>query len=75
MVLAPREGRRAIVLQGQNLKFQNHAMLTAILSSPSFNEKELTCTTVSVEGIQHDGLIYVDCEMVTTIGSANIDLL
>lgn len=40
------EGHRAIVLQGQNLKFQNHVMFMAILSSPGYTEKELTYTIV-----------------------------
>ena len=28
-----------------------------------------------IQGVQHNGLIYIYCEMITTIGSTNIHLL
>ena len=38
--------------------------------TPRFIEKQLTCSTLSVQGIQNDGLIYIYGEMITTTGSA-----
>ena len=72
-----RLGRDFLVLFVRVFNFINYFSrgLFYLTLFPSFIGKLLIYITVYIKGVLHDGLIYMYCEMITTIGSPNIHFL